>query len=419
MRDIPFAVASPSTTSAPPGRPQRLSRRAQVFAEPDPQRPPAELARERWDLLHAGEAARRLVLDEQAVAHAERYTHNVENYIGTVKIPVGVAGPLRVEGRFATGDFHLPLATTEAALVASYNRGTRLITEAGGCHAMILAEGLARSPGFAFGSLAESVAFVDWIRTEWTVLERVAASTTRHGRLVDMDPVIEGNHVYLDLEFTTSDAAGQNMTTFAADAILAHLERHSPIKPRYGFLEANHSGDKKASARALLGVRGKRVAAEVTVPAALVEERLHTHVDRMVDYWRMAALGGVLSGTVGVQGHYANGLAALYIACGQDAACVAESAVGVTRFEHTEGGALYASVTLPAVVAGTVGGGTKLPSQQACLRILDLPRMNASRAFAEICAALVLAGELSIIGALAAGEFARAHASLARGVDIP
>ncbi|HSS64325.1 MAG TPA: 3-hydroxy-3-methylglutaryl-CoA reductase, partial [Gammaproteobacteria bacterium] len=150
----------------------------------------------------------------------------------------------------------------------------------------------------------------------------------------------------------------------------------------------------------------------------LVEEGLNTSVERIINYWRMAALGGVLSGTIGVQGHFANGLAALYIACGQDAACVAESAVGVTRFEHANHGALYAAVTLPAVVVGTVGGGTHLPSQHACLEILNLPEADPCRAFAELCAALVLAGELSIIGAIAAGEFGRAHSRLARGREI-
>ena len=146
------------------------------------------------------------------------------------------------------------------------------------------------------------------------------------------------------------------------------------------------------------------------LPAALVEQRLHTTPDAMVDYWRMSALGGVMSGSIGVQGHYANGLAALFIACGQDAACVAEAAVGVTRFELRDDGGLYAAVTLPNVMVGTVGGGTGLPSQRACLDILGLRGAGHARAFAEVAAAVALAGELSIIGALAAGHFAGAHA---------
>jgi hydroxymethylglutaryl-CoA reductase (NADPH) len=134
----------------------------------------------------------------------------------------------------------------------------------------------------------------------------------------------------------------------------------------------------------------------------------------MVDYWRMSALAGTLTGTIGVQGHYANGLAALYLACGQDVACVAESAVGVTRFEVTPDGSLYAAVTLPNLVVGTVGGGTGLPSQQACLTLLGLAGSGHARAFAEVCAGLLLAGELSIIGALTSGEFTRAHERRAR-----
>jgi hydroxymethylglutaryl-CoA reductase (NADPH) len=129
----------------------------------------------------------------------------------------------------------------------------------------------------------------------------------------------------------------------------------------------------------------------------------------------MSALGGVMSGSIGVQGHYANGLAALYLATGQDAACVAESAVGVTRIELREGDRLFVSVTLPNIIVGTVGGGTGLPSQTAGLNILGLRGAGKARAFAEVCAAVCLAGELSIIGALCAHEFASAHQRLARG----
>ena len=132
----------------------------------------------------------------------------------------------------------------------------------------------------------------------------------------------------------------------------------------------------------------------------------------------MSAIGGVLSGTIGIQGHFANGLAALYLACGQDVACVAESAVGVTRFGVTEDDGLYAAVTLPNIMVGTVGGGTALPSQKACLDILGLHGTGHSRALAEVCVGLLLGGELSIIGALTAGHFTRAHRKLARDSNI-
>jgi hydroxymethylglutaryl-CoA reductase (NADPH) len=181
------------------------------------------------------------------------------------------------------------------------------------------------------------------------------------------------------------------------------------------FLEANMSGDKKASALSFTNVRGKKVTAEVIVPAELVRQFLHTTPEQLAQYGIMAGLGGVMMGSMGVQGHYANAFAALYLACGQDAACVAESAVGVTRWEVTDDGALYASVTLPNIMVGTVGGGTGLPSQRACLDILGLSGPNQADALAEVAAAVCLAGELSIAGALCAGHFAQAHRRLARG----
>ncbi|MGE0483456.1 MAG: hydroxymethylglutaryl-CoA reductase [Gammaproteobacteria bacterium] len=374
-----------------------------------------DMLAKRWALLDAQAAgARAELLDTADSARAAAYEANIENFVGTVKVPVGVAGPLRVNGLFAQGDYYVPLATTEAALVASYNRGALLISAAGGCAAALLDEGVARAPGFAFDSLAEAGAFLGWIAEHLDTLKQVGEATTRHGRFKDLHIDLEGNHVYLIFDFTTGDAAGQNMVTIATDAIVAYIVAHCPTIPRYHFVEANHSGDKKASAQSYQRVRGKKVSAEVQLPRRLVEKLLHTTPAKMVDYWRMSAMGGVLSGTLGVQGHYANGLAALYIACGQDAACVSESAVGVTRMELAEDDGLYVAVTLPNLVVGTVGGGTALPSQRACLEILGLAGAGHARAFAELAAALCLAGELSIIGALCAGHFTRAHQSLAR-----
>jgi hydroxymethylglutaryl-CoA reductase (NADPH) len=362
---------------------------------------------------HAG--SRGPLADAETVAQMERYQHNIENFIGTVKVPLGLAGPLRVNGLFAQGDYYLPLATTEAALVASYNRGSLVITEAGGCSVMLLNEGVSRAPGFAFRNVEEVGRFIVWALSQQERFRQVAEGTTRHGRLADMRFAVEGNHVYLIFEFTTGSAAGQNMVTIATEAICEFIQENAPLQPRYFFVEANLSGDKKASALSFMNVRGKKVVAEITVAAELVKRFLHTTPEMMVNYWRMSALGGVMSGTIGVQGHYANGLAALFIACGQDVACVSEIAVGITRFELTEDGALYAAVSLPNLIVGTVGGGTGLPSQRACLEILGLAGPDHAQAFAEVCGGLALAGELSIIAALSSHEFARAHLRLARG----
>lgn len=364
--------------------------------------------------LPLGDDAQSALLDDRTRADLELYRNSIENLIGTVKIPLGLAGPLRVRGLHAEGDYLVPLATHEAALVASYHRGALAIGAAGGCVAAVLNEGVSRSPGFAFESLVDAGRFAVWIIENQEEFKRIAERETRHGKLIDIRLTIEASNVYLCFEYSTGDASGQNMVTLATEAVCAHIVANTPVAPRHWFLEANLSGDKKASLLSFLSVRGKKVAAEVRLSAETLRAKLGTSARSMENYWRMSAMGGVLSGTIGVQGHYANGLAALYIACGQDAACVSESAVGTTRFEAREDGSLYAGVTLPNLIVGTVGGGTGLPSQNACLQIMGLAGDNHANALAEVCAGLCLAGELSIIAALAEGSFARAHRVLAR-----
>jgi hydroxymethylglutaryl-CoA reductase (NADPH) len=372
-----------------------------------------EAVQRRWELL-TSQAGRGELLDAHTHERKESYKKNIEHFIGTVKVPVGLAGPLRVNGLFAQGDYYVPLATTEAALVASYSRGSHLLTEAGGCTSAVLSEGVCRAPGFAFRNLREAGMFVLWATEHLDEFRQVAEATTRFGKLTDMRITLEGNHAYLCFEFTTGDASGQNMVTLATEAICAFIEQHCPIKPQYHFVEANLSGDKKASAQSFLLVRGRKVTAEAVLSADLIQKRLKTTPEHMVNFWRMCAMGGILSGTMGIQGHFANGLAALYLACGQDVACVAESAVGVSRYEVVDGD-LYASVSLPNIMVGTVGGGTGLPSQHACLEIMGLAGAGKAQALAEVCGALCLAGELSIMGAMCSGDFSRAHRLLARG----
>nr|WP_227021201.1 hydroxymethylglutaryl-CoA reductase [Oceaniferula marina] len=361
-----------------------------------------------------GKAPHPDLLDDWTSANAESFDGNIENCIGSVKIPLGVAGPLRVNGLYAQGDYPLPLATSEAALVASYHRGACMISAAGGCTAMLLYQAVNRSPAFAFDSIISAGRFVVWAMESFEQFQEVANGTTNHGKLVDVGTTVEGNHVYLNFEFTTGDASGQNMVTIATQAVCDFIESNCPVTIKQLYVEGNLSGDKKASAQAYTSVRGRKVSAEVLIPAHILKKYVHTTPKQMTDYWKMSAIGGVLSGTMGVHGHFANGLAALYLATGQDAACVAESAIGVTRFELTDDGDLYASVSLPSVMVGTVGGGTGLPSQKASLELMGLYGSGHSGALAEVCAGLLLGGELSIIAALATGDFTRAHRKLAR-----
>ncbi|WGV98231.1 hydroxymethylglutaryl-CoA reductase [Vibrio sp. YMD68] len=354
------------------------------------------------------------LLDASTLEQKDVYAKNIEHFIGTVKVPVGIAGPLRVNGLFARDDFLVPLATTEAALVASYHRGSQLITAAGGASAMLLNEGVTRTPGFAFYNLQQAGEFVAWITTQYDHFKQLAQATTSHGKLTDISVNIEGNHVYLVFEFLTGDASGQNMVTIATNAVFEHILSVTPVEPEYAFLDGNLSGDKKPNAHSLRSVRGKKVTAEVHLSKELIKKYLHTTPEKMMQFGQMTTVGGALSGTIGINAHYANALAALYIACGQDAACVGESAVGMTRMELNKHGGLYASVTLPNIMVGTVGGGTSLPSQKACLDILGLHGTGKSQALAEVAAVLCLAGELSIVGAFCAGHFSRAHHKLAR-----
>ena len=351
--------------------PEELARRLAPKPEASPPRVPlathssAAVVEKRWALIpHLSDMARQEIADADSLARHDQFGRNIENFIGTIKMPVGLAGPLRVNGLCAQGAYYVPLATTEAALVASYHRGASVVTLAGGCTAVILNEGVTRAPAYAFSSLLEAGTFVQWCLAHTDELRAVAESTTRHGRLLELRFAIEGNHVYLIFDFTTGDASGQNMVTIATQAVCDHIAGSCPVKAQYFFVESNMSGDKKASAQSLQSVRGRKVSAEVRVSRKIVTRHLHTTPEKMVDYWRMSAVGGVLSGTIGVQGHYSNGLAALFIACGQDAACVSEAAVGVTRFEVGAEGELYAAVTLPNLIVGTVGGGTGLRSEE-------------------------------------------------------
>ncbi len=368
----------------------------------------------RLAILPISEEEKETLIDKNSLENHKIYAHNIENYIGTVKVPVGLAGPIQINGLFAQGLYLLPLATTEAALVASYNRGAKLITCAGGCSAMLLNEGVSRAPGFVFNTLTETGQFIVWVETQIDRFKEEVKKTTKHGELIDMKLTLEGNHVYLNFEYYTGDASGQNMVTIATDQVCKYIVKNSPIKPKNWFIEANMSGDKKASFQSFQSVRGKKVTAELIAPASLVKQLLHTTPKKLVEYWQLSAIGGSLSGTIGMQGHYSNGLAALYCATGQDVACVSESSIGLTRLEVTEKGDLYASVNLPNLMVATVGGGTSLPSQHANLGIMGLPSENSARAFAEIAAGLCLAGELSIMGALCAGDFTKAHYLLAR-----
>ncbi|MDP2080366.1 hydroxymethylglutaryl-CoA reductase [Pseudotabrizicola sp.] len=368
-----------------------------------------------WERLlgKATAADRDALADPLTMAGLDQFNANIENFIGTVKLPVGIIGPLRINGLNAHGDYHVPMATTEAALVASYARGAYAATKSGGINTAILYEGVIRTPAFVLDSLLDAGLFVEWVVREIEPLKARAEATTRYGKLISVEPVIDNNIVFLICRFTTGDAAGQNMVTIATNAMCEDIAARCPVTLRAWYIEGNFSGDKKASFLGMVTGRGRKVSASVILRAEVVEKTLGTSVKAMLAYGQVANLGSLLSGQLGAQAHFANGLAAVYIATGQDAACVAESAMGVTRME-ARGDDLFCSVTMPNILVGSVGGGTSLPSQSAGLNILGLKGTGNGAALAEVVAATCLCGEISIVAAIAAGHFSRAHENLAR-----
>ncbi len=333
-------------------------------------------------------------------------------------VPTGVIGPVRVIGSAANGDFFVPLATSEGTLVASYHRGAKACYLAGGATSICLAEGVQRSPVFKFETLGDLGLFITWVLQQMDAFRMITEETSRFAKLSDVKTNIEGNHLILTFEYLTGDASGQNMVTLCTDAICQYIIENAPIQPVFWFIEGNYSGDKKATALSFTSVRGKKVTTEIVLPEKIVNEVLKTTPEAMAEYWRSSTLGIIQSGAIGAQGHYANGLAALFIATGQDAACVAEAAIGITRMELNKDGSLYASVTLPNLIVGTVGGGTSLPTQRECLELMDCYGEGKVKKFAEICGAVVLAGELSIAAALSAGHFSSAHKKFGRKTNL-
>lgn len=344
---------------------------------------------------------------------------NIENMIGASQIPLGVAGPLKIEGDFAKGDFYIPLATTEGALVASVNRGCQAVTEAGGARVFVENKGMTRAPVFRTSGLKESREFAAWAANNFARIKAVAESTTRFGELKKIKPWICGRNVYLRFVFDTKDAMGMNMAVIACDKVVRDLvEKETKVKCI--ALSGNMCTDKKPAFMNLIKGRGKIVHAEAVIPAEIAEKVLKAKPADVVDVnIRKNLVGSALAGSLGFNAHFANTVAAIYIATGQDPAHVVEGSLGVTTAE-LQGHDLYVSVYMPSVNIGTVGGGTGLATQKEALDILGVSGAGTvagenSIRFAEIIGAAALAGEISLLGALASGDLARAHVRLGRG----
>jgi hydroxymethylglutaryl-CoA reductase (NADPH) len=371
-------------------------------------------ARRRWVEERTG--ARLTHAGSHSVA-GEQMRGNVENPIGAAQVPLGVAGPLAVHGEHARGVFYVPLATTEGAVVRSYERGMIALTRAGGVTARLYGDENRVAPVFRFDGVAEARAFCRRLPELLPEVRAAAEATTRHGRLLRLEPRPLGRAVMVSFCYSTADAHGMNMIAKATEAACELLVARG-VAGRYTLFSGMDS-EKRASGGLLAGGKGKQVVAGARLPARLVRAYLHTTPGELREVWEATLLGHLQAGAIGYNGQFANGLAALFIACGQDVANVANSAVGVTHAEVTPEGDLYASVTLPSLTVATVGGGTGGGTARECLEMLGCAGAGGAPKLAEITAATLLAGELSMGAALASGEFVAAHELYGRNRPEP
>lgn len=338
---------------------------------------------------------------------------NIEHFTGVAQVPIGLAGPLLVDGEHAQGEFYVPLATTEGTLVASYNRGMKLLREAGGVRTTIMDDRMQRAPSFLFPSAREARHFAGWLDEHFDEIAAAAQATTRSGRLLDIQKFSAARMIYTRFNYSTGDAAGQNMTGKATFAACDWIKQHYPGELHF-YLESQFATDKKTSTVNMLHTRGKRVVAEATIPAALVEQHLNVSTDKLFKARLVSQLGSFMSQVNNNGSHSANGITAMFIATGQDVANVAESSAAYGFSELLPNGDYYASITLPALIVATYGGGTGLPTQRECLELLSCYGAGKVGKLAEIVAATVLAGELSLGAAVVAEEWVQAHDDLGR-----
>lgn len=338
---------------------------------------------------------------------------NIENFAGVAQIPIGIAGPIRLNGEFAHGDFYIPLATTEGTLVSSYNRGMRVLTEAGGVKTTVVEDAMQRAPAFILENARAARDFGVWVEEHFNEIRREAEATTSIGRLVKIEQFAVGPVRYLRFNYTTGDAAGQNMTGKATYAACEWIRENCPLPAEY-YLSGNVDTDKKHSQLNMLLTRGKRVVAEAVIPRQILRRYLHIDTADLVRTREVQIAGAFLAGSSSTGAHAANGLAALFIATGQDVANIAESQASMSYTRELENGDFYWSITLTSLIVGTFGGGTGLATQRQCLEMLNCYGRERVKKFAEICGAVVLAGEISLVGAMLHGDWVSAHERLGR-----
>jgi hydroxymethylglutaryl-CoA reductase (NADPH) len=363
-----------------------------------------------WLGNHTGTSLRHIGILSQDPSQMQG---NIENLIGVAQVPIGVAGPLKINGEHAQGQFFVPMATTEGALVYTYTQGMQLISLAGGANVYVLKDEINISPIFVFENAKASQRFVSWLESNFERIKGEAEKTTRHGKLSRIEPHIFDRSVVVKFCYTTGDAMGLNMINIATEQACKYIV--STVRPEEFYMRSNFSSVKKVSAHnyTVAGF-GKMIIADVIVPRKLLKRLFDVSPEAMARYCHLSFVSSAHAGMVGMNGHSANGLTAIFIACGQDVANVVDSQVSVSACETTKSGDLYVSVKIPNLVVATVGGGVDLGTQRECLSILDCYGPGKAKKFAEVVAASVLAGEIAVAAAIVTGTFVDAHKKYGR-----
>ncbi len=352
---------------------------------------------------------------------AQKLTGNIEGFIGSVEVPVGIAGPLWINGANARGYYYAPMATTEGALVASATRGAMAITRSGGVTAHVLGQRMMRVPLFVLENIHSALFFASWVKDHFLDIKEETKKYSQHAELREIETLVVGKSVHVQFIYETGDASGQNMTTtctwHASLWILKQMEFFKSIRFENFLVDGNLSNDKKVSYQSYIKGRGIRVIAETFIPADVLQQVLKVTPWQIYSCYQAGVNGAIQSGTLGLNVNIANVIAAIFTATGQDIACVHESSVGYYHLEPNDEG-LYASMTLPSLVVGTVGGGTNLPHQRECLEMIDCAGPDRAYRLAEIIVSFCLALDLSTSSAIASGQFAGAHERLGRNRPV-
>jgi hydroxymethylglutaryl-CoA reductase (NADPH) len=352
--------------------------------------------------------------------HLTKYTYdpektkgNIENFTGAAQVPIGFAGPVLINGEYAQGEFLVPLATTEGTLVASYNRGMKVLNLSGGVKCTVIGDCMQRAPVFGFDDARAARDFVKWVDENIDQIREEAEASSNVAKLLYIDPYLSNKFAFLRFNYTTGDAAGQNMVGRATFAASSWIIDHFPGIRQF-LLESNFATDKKASQINIMRTRGKRVVAEATIKRDLLIQHMRAEPETLVHHGQVTNIGAIMSGANNNGLHSANAITAMFIATGQDVANVAESSAGIIFAELIGDGDLYISITIPSLIVATYGGGTGLATQRECLEILGCYGQGKVNKLAEIIAGVVLAGEISLAAAISSSDWVSSHEKYGR-----